>query len=337
MSKKLTDIDVDRIIDIPVGANKGLDSKLEKDDPFLNRELGAYDDNQGGKWVSWGITPLDPGKNSARNLAYQKAKYHASLAAKVSDDSEAGGVRLDCFQGNMFAADGTGVLPEYKANPTALADSLFYGVRDGGADPNKSFAEHLPYQEKYDAGVVNRYLENKSKEVFKGASIPRLSVAKWNNFGPESFDSNGSHEIAGYHQDYPGNREKIKEGFVDLFTRGMRKVMLPFTDIIARETYNIGNTTNDTNWTMRLKEGNGWEENYQEKLQDGFGFNAPETFAKVLAKKGKNDAEGKKLQSVLGRFGQLLREKNPEIKTRKAADEKLGADYIDPELKALLK
>jgi len=325
MRANLKNNDIDTIIDIPVGANRQLDAKLEKDDPFLNRELGAFDGAQ-NKWVGWGIIPLDPGKQSAQNLAKQKAKYHASLGT---------GVRLDCFNGNMFAADGNGVLPEYNANPKILADKLFEGLKEGGADPNKSFAEHLPYQEKYDARYVDHYLYNKSKEIM-GTPIPKLSVAKWNNFGPDSFDSNGSHEILGYHQDNKGNPEAIKDGFVTLLSRGTRKVMLPFTDVFGMdETYNVSNSVNDTNWTKRLPEGQNWEVKYQEKLQNGYGFNAPEIISRVLDRKGKNDEEGKILSSVLGKFGQLLREDG--VKTQQAANEKLGANYIDPELKSLLK
>lgn len=363
MTSRLKDNGISTIIDIPVGANRQLDAKLEKDDPFLSRELGAFDGAQ-GKWVGWGIIPLDPGKQSARDLQYWKARYHASLGT---------GVRLDCFNGNMYAADGNGVLPEYDANPTILADQLFYGLKDGGTDPNKSFAEHLPCGEKYDASKVDSHLYNKSKEIL-GSPIPKLSVAKWNNFGPESFDSNGSHEIPGYHQDsknkfeafkndlkkfvsekdYPqstkeelattlneflnqkGYAEIVKEGFTDLLSRGTKKVMLPFTDVFGDETYNVSNTTNETNWTKRLPEGQNWEAKYQEKLQSGYGFDAPEIISRVLDRKGKNDEEGKKLSSVLGKFGELLRVKDDEMKTQKAANEKLGADYIDPELKKLI-
>jgi 4-alpha-glucanotransferase len=330
MTNKLKDNGISTIIDIPVGANRDLDRKLEKDDPFLNRELGSFDDSQ-GKWVGWGITSLDPGKQSAKDLAYWKARYHASLGTAV---------RLDCFNGNMFAADGNGILPEYKANPTALADPLFYGLRDGGTDPNISFAEHLPSPTApHDKKFVDRHLYNKSKEIL-GSPIPKLSVEKWapeTYFGPDSFNSNGSHEIPGYHQDRKGNSEAIKEGFVTLLSRGTKKVMLPFTDVFGMdETYNISNTTNDTNWTKRLPEGNSWETKYQEKLQSGYGFNAPEIIAKVLDRKGKNDEEANNLKSVLGKFGQLLRAKDDEIKTQQAANETLGADYIDPELKKLI-
>ena len=373
MNNKLESNGIDRIIDIPVGANRELDAKLGRgDNPFLDKELGAFDGAQ-NKWVGWGIYPLNPGKKSAQDLAYWKANHHASLGSNSSLSFSGGAARLDCFNGNMYAADGNGVLPEYDANPQVLANQLFYGLRDGGADPNKSFAEHLPCGEKYDASKVDSHLYHKSKEIL-GSPIPKLSVAKWNNFGTESFDSNGSHEIPGYHKDsknkaeafkaditkfvseknYPqstkkelsnvvsefltqkGYSEVVKEGFTDLLSRGARKIMIPFTDVFGMdETYNVSNSTNDTNWTKRLPEGKNWEVKYQEKLQSGYGFNTPEIIARVLDKKGKNDDEAKQLRSVLGRFGQLLREDG--VKTQQAANEKLGADYIDPELRKLIK
>jgi hypothetical protein len=324
MKGKLKKNGIDTIVDIPVGANRDLDKQLEKDNPFLGRELGAFDGAQ-GKWVGWGITPLDPGKESARNLAYQKARYHASLGD---------GARLDCFNGNMFAADGNGVLPEYQANHTILADQLFWGLKHGGVDPKKSFAEHLPYNAPYDTGKVDSYLRDKSREIL-GDSIPKLSVMKWTHFREESFNSNGSHEIGGYHQDHPGDRGAIKNGFVDLLSKGSRRAMLPVTDAYdLNGTYNVSNTVNDTNWTKRIPAGSQGEAHYHGKLQDGFGFNGPEVIAETLNRKGKNDGESNHLKAVLSRFGQKLREQGP--KTEAEANKQFGPDYVDPQIKSLI-
>ncbi len=331
MEKKLNNDNIDIIVDIPVGADRKLDAKLEKDDPFLNnKELEAYDDAQ-GKFVGWGITPLNPGKKSAQELAYWKARYHAS---------HGNGVRLDAFHCNMFAADRAGVFPEYQQNPKVLTDQLFYGLKDGKIDPEKSFAEHLPYQEQYDAKVVDDYLKEGSANIL-GKSIEKLCVAKhgWDKnigqggFTKDSFDSYGSHEISGINQEFKGDPEKIKSEFTRLFTRGAHKFFLPFTDIFGIDkTYNVSNEANDTNWTLRLPKN--WEEKYQETLQKGTGFDAPEIFARVLKKEGKGNSKEAKL---LETFGNILRKKEENVKTQQQANEKYGADYVDPTLADMLK
>lgn len=323
MKQELNSNGVDVIVDVPVGADRQLDAKIETDkgnpDPFIDSPIEAFDGNQ-DKWVDWGLNPLDPGLDSGKELAYWKAHYHG----KHGD-----GARLDSFQNNMFASNRNGVMWQYNNNPEVIADQLFYGLKDGGVDPEKSFAEHLPGSANYDIGKVDAHLEGKSNHIF-GSPIGKLTVKKWNDFGPNSFYSYGSHEISGYHQDRNGDKEGIKNGFAELLSGQAKKAFLPFTDIFGIDrTYNISNTSNDTNWTIRLTEN--WEEEYHKKLQDGFGFNAPEVFGKVLEQKDKG---GNQTAKILNKIGNILRQTG--AKTQEQANNDLGKEYIDSELNNLL-
>ena len=312
------------IVDCPIGMNEALDGQIAKDkyngeNPFFSPKDSLACDN-GGKAVRWSLPVLHPEKESAKSLVYHKALYQAK---------HGNGVRIDAAQYLMYPSINNGlddkvIIPDvYNKNPKIIGDAFLSGIKDGGAEKDLCVAEHLPFNPAYDEKLVDSYL--KDNGILN--KIPKFSCAQWGDTDSEKWDCFANHDEQNIHQQKSPNTDEIKKTFAWLLGRPAKKYQLMFTDILGySDAYNVKNTRDKNNWKFRLPEN--WETEYHDHLQKGLGFNAPETFDKVLEQKGVTDD---KLKRKLYEFGQILRKKG--VKTQQEADTFFGSDYIDSKLK----